>query len=149
MCGDYLERDVYCCGPEGFMTSVREILRSLGYDMERYSQETFAAPAQDVAEFKEFDDLVPSDVAVAEIVFARSGVSVQCTQTDTVLRVAKSAALSIPSGCTFGVCGTCKVRKTAGDVHMVHNGGISEDDIAEGFILACCSTPIGKVEVDA
>jgi stachydrine N-demethylase, reductase component len=31
----------------------------------------------------------------------------------------------------------------------VHNGGISEDDIAEGFILACCSTPIGKVEVDA
>jgi hypothetical protein len=38
----------------------------------------------------------------------------------------------IPSGCTFGVCGTCKVRKTAGEVHMVHNGGISQDDIDNG-----------------
>ena len=32
---------------------------------------------------------------------------------------------------------------------MVHNGGISEDDVTEGYILACCSHPIGKVEVEA
>jgi ferredoxin-NADP reductase len=149
MCGDYLERDVYCCGPEGFMTSVREILRSLGYDMERYSQESFVAPAVNESQFKEFHDLVPSDVAAAEIVFARSGVTVQCSETDTVLRIAKASALTIPSGCTFGVCGTCKVRKTAGAVHMVHNGGISDDDIAAGYILACCSTPIGRIEIEA
>ncbi|MGV8985821.1 MAG: 2Fe-2S iron-sulfur cluster-binding protein [Cypionkella sp.] len=149
MCGDYLERDVYCCGPEGFMANVREILRSLGYDMERYQQETFAAPAQSVAEFKEFDDVVPSDVALSEIFFSRSGVSVQCTETDTVLQIAKASSLNIPNGCNFGVCGTCKVHKTSGTVHMVHNGGISEEDIEAGFILACCSTPIGKVEVDA
>ena len=40
-----------------------------------------------------------------------------------------AAGVAIPSGCTFGVCGTCKVRKTAGEVHMVHNGGITEDEI--------------------
>ncbi|MGB0912734.1 MAG: 2Fe-2S iron-sulfur cluster-binding protein, partial [Phaeobacter italicus] len=45
-------------------------------------------------------------------------------------------------------CGTCKVRKTSGEVHMVHNGGISDDDVADGYILACCSHPIGKVEVE-
>ena len=55
-----------------------------------------------------------------------------------------SAGALIPSGCTFGVCGTCKVRKTAGEVHMVHNGGITEEDIAAGYVLACCSKPIGK-----
>jgi stachydrine N-demethylase, reductase component len=32
-------------------------------------------------------------------------------------------------------------------VHMVHNGGISDDDIEAGYILACCSRPIGRVEV--
>jgi hypothetical protein len=31
---------------------------------------------------------------------------------------------------------------------MVHNGGISEDDIEAGYILACCSKPIGQVEID-
>ena len=44
--------------------------------------------------------------------------------------VSRSAGLNIPSGCTFGLCGTCKIRKVAGEVHMVHNGGISDDDIA-------------------
>jgi hypothetical protein len=32
---------------------------------------------------------------------------------------------------------------------MVHNGGISDDDVEEGFILACCSNPIGKVSIQA
>ncbi|TGV92739.1 2Fe-2S iron-sulfur cluster-binding protein, partial [Mesorhizobium sp. M2E.F.Ca.ET.154.01.1.1] len=47
------------------------------------------------------------------------------------------------------ICGTCKVRKTEGQVHMVHNGGITEDEIADGFILACCSNPVGLVRLEA
>ena len=35
MTPDYLDRDVYCCGPEGFMQSVRDMLHSLGYDMSK------------------------------------------------------------------------------------------------------------------
>jgi ferredoxin len=131
------------------MTSVREILHSLGYDMQRYFQESFAAPAETMAEIKEFDDEVPSEGAVAEIYFAGADVTAACTETDTVLQIAKASGVPIPSGCTFGICGTCKVRKTAGAVHMVHNGGISDDDVEEGFILACCSNPIGKVRIEA
>ncbi|MHA6346032.1 FAD-binding oxidoreductase [Roseivivax sp. CAU 1761] len=149
MAHDYLERDVYCCGPAPFMEAVRDMLNALGYDMARYHQESFAAPAETTAELTEFDDVVPDEAAAAEVAFARSGVTVPCTQTDTVLQVARSAGLNIPSGCTFGLCGTCKIRKTDGEVHMVHNGGISEDDIAEGYILACCSHPIGSVAVEA
>ena len=32
---------------------------------------------------------------------------------------------------------------------MVHNGGISEDDIAAGYIPACSWHPMGRVEIDA
>lgn len=148
MCNDYLERDVYCCGPEGFMTAVREILNSLGFDMDRYHQESFAAPAETQAEMTEFDDVVPEDDAKAEIVFAKSGKSVVCRETDTVLQMARAQHLPIPSGCTFGLCGTCKVRKLSGEVVMVHNGGITEEEIEDGYILACCSNPIGRVEVE-
>jgi len=31
---------------------------------------------------------------------------------------------------------------------MVHNGGISDDEIAAGYILACCSHPMGEVSVE-
>jgi len=148
MAPDYLERDVFCCGPEGFMQSVREALQGLGFDMDRYHQESFHAPAESEADVPAIDDVVPDDDTRAEVVFSSSGVTAKVAETDTILAAAKANGLNIPSGCTFGVCGTCKVRKTAGEVHMVHNGGISDDDIADGYILACCSNPIGKVEVE-
>jgi len=144
---DYLDRDVYCCGPEAFMTSVREMLIALGYDMARYNQESFHAPVGDEREIEVPLDVTPSGAAVAEVVFARSAVTVACTQTDTILKLAKGAGLNIPSGCNFGLCGTCKIRKLSGEVHMVHNGGITEDEVAEGYILACCAQPMGRVEV--
>lgn len=146
--GDYLEREVYCCGPEPFMDAVREMLIGLGYDMDRYHQESFVAPVKKEEQLPEHDDVIPDEDARASVTFGKSEVTAECHETDTVLAVARGAGIVIPSGCTFGVCGTCKVRKTAGEVHMVHNGGISEDDIDSGYILACCSKPIGSVEID-
>ena len=148
MAPDYLEREVYCCGPEPFMQAVRDMLIGFGYDMEHYHQESFGAPVRNEADAPVIEDVIPDEEARAEITFAASGVTAKCHETDTVLAVAKANGLNIPSGCTFGLCGTCKIRKTAGEVHMVHNGGISDEDIEEGYILACCSHPIGAVSVE-
>ena len=148
MAPDYLDREVFCCGPEPFMRAVREMLGALGYDMARYHQESFQAPVATEAEVRPLDDVTPDAEARSEILFARSNVSVRCAETDTVLAMAKASKLNIPSGCNFGLCGTCKIRKLSGEVHMVHNGGISDDDIAAGYILACCSHPLGQVVVE-
>lgn len=148
MAPDYLEREVFCCGPEPFMQAVREMLVSLGYDMAHYHQESFGTPVRTEAEAPVIADVMPDANSGAEIAFTASGITAPCAQTDTVLAVARRAGLNIPSGCTFGLCGTCKVKKTAGEVHMVHNGGISDDDIAAGYILACCANPIGRIAVD-
>jgi stachydrine N-demethylase, reductase component len=148
MAPDYLEREVFCCGPESFMQAVREALQGLGFDMNRYHQESFQARVETESDTPELDDVVPDEETRAEVTFATSGVTARVAQTETILAAAKANGLNIPSGCTFGVCGTCKVKKTTGEVHMVHNGGISEDEIADGYILACCSNPIGSVTVD-
>lgn len=148
MAPDYLEREVYCCGPEPFMNAVREALAGLGFDMDNYNQESFGAPVEEESDQPDMTEGLPDDAASAEVTFAVSGVTAKVAETDTVLAAARANGLNIPSGCTFGVCGTCKVKKTEGEVHMVHNGGISDDDIADGYILACCSNPIGKVTVD-
>lgn len=146
--GDYLDREVYCCGPEPFMNAVRDMLIALSYDMARYHQESFAKPVETEADAPPTDDIIPDAQAAAQVVFAASDVTADCLETDTVLAVARQAGIVIPSGCTFGVCGTCKIRKLSGQVHMVHSGGISEDDIEDGYILACCSKPIGAVSVE-
>ena len=69
-------------------------------------------------------------------------------ETDTILLAARNAGIAIPHGCNMGVCGTCRVKKLSGNVHMVHNGGISDEEIEEGYILACCSNPREKVVLD-
>ncbi|QRZ13060.1 hybrid-cluster NAD(P)-dependent oxidoreductase [Paracoccus methylovorus] len=148
MASDYLEREVFCCGPEPFMQAVRDMLIGLGFDMEHYHQESFGAPIRNEADAPVMDDVVPDEETFAQVTFESSGVVAKCHETDTVLAVAKANGLNIPSGCTFGLCGTCKIRKTAGEVHMVHNGGITDEDIEEGYILACCSHPIGAISVE-
>lgn len=143
---DYLEREVFCCGPEPFMTAVREALEAMGFDMDRYHQESFTAPVGETGEVPEGVQLDEETKATVE--FTTSGVTIECAETETLLAAARSAGIVIPSGCTFGVCGTCKTKKLSGQVHMVHNGGITEEDIADGYVLACCSNPIGKVSLD-
>ena len=132
------------------MQAVRDMLIGFGFDMDHYHQEAFSAPpVLKESDAPVLDDVVPSAEATSELVFSISGKSVTCSETDTVLAVSRLAGLNIPSGCNFGVCGTCKTKKLSGDVHMVHNGGISEADIEAGYILACCSLPMGRVEIEA
>lgn len=148
---DYLAREVFCCGPEPFMQAVREALSILGYDMDRYHQESFHAPEGPVNEAlydaSEDDNLI-QDNTQAEITFSSSGKSVTSSETETILTAARDADVAIPTGCTFGVCGTCKIKKIKGDVQMAHSGGIMDDEIDEGYILACCSYPKGDVVLD-
>ena len=148
MAPDYVEREVYCCGPEPFMQAVRDMLNALGFNMAHYQQEAFTVALADAIEETPISDTVPDDAVDSQVVFSRSAVTTQCLQTDTILEVAKASGLNIPSGCTMGLCGTCKVMKTTGEIHMVHNGGITASDIEAGYILACCSHPMGRVEVD-
>ncbi|MPQ95911.1 hybrid-cluster NAD(P)-dependent oxidoreductase [Thioclava sp. JE_KL1] len=145
---DYLEREVFCCGPEPFMRAVREALTGLGFDMDHYHQESFNAPTSDRPVEPE-DDVTPDEDAAVEVTFARSGKTAKIKETETLLAAAKAAGVPLPSGCTFGVCGTCKIKTKGGQVHMVHNGGITDDEIEEGYVLACCSNPIGDVSIDA
>jgi ferredoxin-NADP reductase len=146
---DFFEREVFCCGPEPFMHAVRDVLHSAGFDMHRYHEESFQTPIHDESDIiTHDDDVIIDDSHKSKVNFAESGQVVKCRESDTVLAVSKKAGLHIPSACQFGVCGSCRVRKVSGDVHMVHNGGISDEEIEEGYILACCSHPIGEVVIE-
>ncbi len=142
---DYLERDVYCCGPAPFMRAVREILHDAGYDMERYHEESFGGPNEGM--LRE-DDEFPTEGVTSTINFKQSGKSVECSQSMTLLEAAKKSSIAIPSACGIGVCGTCKVKVNAGETLMVHSGGIGKKDEEAGYVLACCTRPLSDVDID-
>ena len=148
---DFREREIFCCGPDPFMRAVRGMLEAGGFDMAHYHQESFAAPVVEEipALFASPGDAgTPAEVATP-IRFALSEVEAQCVTGQTVLQTARASGVRIPAACEFGLCGTCKVRKIAGEVEMNHNGGILDHEIDDGFILACCSKPLSPLEIEA
>jgi ferredoxin len=78
-----------------------------------------------------------------------AGKDVACKPGQTILQAARGAGIRIGAACESGLCGTCKVMKLSGDVEMNHNGGILDDEIDEGYILACCSRPKTDVQIEA
>ena len=144
---DFREREVFCCGPEPFMRAVREMLTNAGFDMEHYHQESFSAPIVEEVVVPLIEGEAAADSLPLR--FAVSDVDAQCLPGQTVLQAARASGVRISAACEFGLCGTCKVRKVSGTVEMNHNGGILDDEIEEGFILACCSRPVTAVEIEA
>ena len=129
------------------MRAVREMLANAGFDMEHYHQESFSAPIIEEVVVPLIEGEAAADSLPLR--FAVSDVDAQCLPGQTVLQAARASGVRISAACEFGLCGTCKVRKVSGTVAMNHNGGILDDEIEEGFILACCSRPVTAVEIEA
>ena len=60
---------------------------------------------------------------------------------ETILVSAAKAGIVIPSSCRQGLCATCRVTKLSGDAEMHQNGGLFDDEVEAGDILACCTYP--------
>jgi ring-1,2-phenylacetyl-CoA epoxidase subunit PaaE len=66
-----------------------------------------------------------------------------------ILDSARLAGLPAPFACKAGVCATCRARVMAGGVEMAARYGLTDEEVASGYILTCQSVPKGEgLEVD-
>jgi ring-1,2-phenylacetyl-CoA epoxidase subunit PaaE len=49
--------------------------------------------------------------------------------------------LPAPYACKGGVCTTCRAKILSGTVAMKKNYGLSEAEIAQGYVLTCQAVP--------
>lgn len=55
----------------------------------------------------------------------------------------------LPFACKGGVCGTCRAKITAGEVHLRRNFALEPDELDAGFVLTCQSLPVSnRITVD-
>ncbi|MCC8400318.1 hybrid-cluster NAD(P)-dependent oxidoreductase [Paraburkholderia sp. MMS20-SJTN17] len=139
---DFLEREVFTCGPAPYMQAVRNLLDEGGFDRKHYHEESFsfetvseaAAPVETATRFK--------------VSFTRSHREIECGGAQHVLDAAKQAGVRLPASCTQGMCGTCKVKLVSGEVAMKHAGGIRQREIDQGMVLLCCSKPLTDLVIE-
>jgi glycine betaine catabolism B len=146
---DLNEREVFCCGPDPYMSGVRAMLPALGFDMAHYHEESFVfEELSSVEQAGALGEPVELADATCKIEFTKSGRTIECRPDQFILDAARLAGMRLPFSCNKGVCGTCKSKKTAGQVVMSHGGGIRQREIDAGMILICCSKPLGDVTID-
>jgi ferredoxin-NADP reductase len=143
---DYQEREVFACGPAGYMDAVRQLLLAGNHDPARYHQESF-----NFAETVEVVEAAPEEASAQtcfSVRLSRSGKTFTIEPSQTVLAAARKAGVPLPSSCSQGICGTCKTTVLEGTVEMKHNGGIRPREIDKGLRLMCCSKPTSDLVLD-
>lgn len=132
---DLHERDIYLCGPQGFMDAVIELLRNSSYDLKRLHCERFVAPVPHA--------LSPADFATdtAEIHFRHLDRHITLTPEDqglTLMQIAERHEIPIETGCRQGMCGTCKLT--------LAEGAVSGNQLGHAVYL-CSAYPASNVLV--
>jgi len=66
-----------------------------------------------------------------------------------ILDSARASGLPAPFACKAGVCATCRAKVTSGKVEMAARYGLTDEEVADGYVLTCQSVPLGDgVAVD-
>lgn len=60
----------------------------------------------------------------------------------SILENARAAGMPAPFACKAGVCATCRAKVISGQVTMKQNYGLSDDEVAQGYVLTCQAVPM-------
>jgi len=136
----------YYCGPGLMMEAMTVGLKQWGVPETHLHFETFTAMS-----VKRVSHATVATTGVApvtnQVTFRKSNVTRPWQdQHGSLLDLAESAGIAIPSGCRAGSCGTCVVALLSGNVNYVHAPGIP---LEARTCLTCLAQPKGDVALDA
>ncbi|RUO97766.1 2Fe-2S iron-sulfur cluster-binding protein [Hyphomicrobium sp.] len=119
------------CGPENLMVSATEVIGSLGVASHRIASERFGGRGEVAPEGTNCDAIVHMRLFGQSTEFSPGNL--------TIADGAIEAGVNFPYSCGIGVCAICKVRVEEGRAAMADNTILPAEEIAKGYILACCS----------
>jgi 3-ketosteroid 9alpha-monooxygenase subunit B len=146
----YTAYDAFVCGPGPFMDLTTDVLRQLGFPRERRQQEVFVSIQGDPFgdERKQVDAAARAHQANTRIVVEMDGDTYDYDDwapTTKLLDHLESKGVKAPYSCREGVCSTCEFTLLEGEVELLKNDVLDEDDLEEGIRLACQALPASDV----
>ena len=128
----------YVCGPGPFMDVVEQALREGGVPEDRIHIERFTPTEQVLEPLPPFSTAVASQVTIE--LSGRTG-SAEHRPGTTILQTARQMGMSPPFSCEAGSCATCMARLVEGTAAMHVNNALTDDEVAEGWVLTCQAVP--------
>ncbi|UPT63561.1 MAG: 2Fe-2S iron-sulfur cluster-binding protein [Hyphomonadaceae bacterium JAD_PAG50586_4] len=134
----------FICGPGPMMDAAEEALLACGVEKSRILIERFTTGLLSEAQAAAARALEQKAAGLKMSVTLngrRMQVSFDPAQ-HSILDNVRAAGLPAPFACKGGVCATCRAKVIAGEVSMKVNYGLSEQEIADGYVLTCQATPL-------
>jgi len=139
----------FICGPGPMMDAAEAALLDRGVDKDRIHIERFTAGRPSAALAAQMQALQEqaAGLTVSVTLDGRTR-KVDFTEAN-ILDSARAAGLPAPFACKAGVCATCRAKVTRGKVEMAARYGLTDEEVAAGYVLTCQSVPAGEgVAVD-
>jgi 3-ketosteroid 9alpha-monooxygenase subunit B len=157
----YLAYHAFVCGPAPYMKMVTTVLRELEFPRDRRHQEKFvslggnpfgdieemAEAEREIAESDDGDDGVAEDTGPAGPVKLEVELDGEEHTFDDwdpkvkLLEFLESKGVKAPYSCREGECSACAIRLLEGEVRMLHNDVLDDEDLEDGIRLGCQSLP--------
>ena len=151
---DTMDKEYFICGPEQMMVNVSEALEKLGADKKRIHIELFTTPVtteakKDLEHSHGTDGAFSGTANMKVILDGREHELQLAAKGDAILDAAIDAGLDVPFACKGAVCCTCKARVVEGQVEMDMNYALTDEEVADGYVLTCQAHPrSARVVVD-
>lgn len=133
-----LDSDVYICGPDTFMSDVRDGLKQWGIPGERIHIESFGGGSQ--VGSVENVGMVDAEVRLV-------GTEILCRwkpDSGSLLNLLEKAGVAVAYSCRAGMCGSCEQTLVSGHVRYVSQPSYP---VAPGRVLLCCAQPASDVTI--
>jgi ferredoxin-NADP reductase len=130
--------EFYICGPGPFMDVVEQTLRSRGVAPARILIERFTP-----AEWMQEPEPSPAAAVATQVTVEldERTATADYRPGTTILQTARQLGMAPPFSCESGSCATCMARLVEGTVSMRVNNALTDDEVAEGWILTCQAVP--------
>lgn len=137
--------EVFICGPEEMILSVRQQIIDLGMDASNVHMELFTSPDQPKTSHEKWVKEHPEDEGkTSKVSITLDGTTFDLDlpyNGDSILDAALKVGADLPFACKGGVCCTCRARITEGEVEMEVNYALEPDEVKNGYVLTCQSHP--------
>lgn len=120
---------IFICGPEQFMQDTQRYLAALNFDLNYCYQESFSTSQK--------ANLNTDIVKPLTITIEDHHLTLAANDNEVLADVLEKAQAPIVIACRSGVCGACKCKVTKGSVTMSEQHVLTQDEIEQGYVLAC------------
>ena len=134
--------DYFICGPGEFIDNANDLLLLNKINQNKINIEHFTSV---IKEDINYDN--NSDEIIANVMVTVDGEDFEFTLSSkekTILDAAMEQGADVPFSCKGAVCCTCKAKVMEGKVIMDQNFALSDEEVAEGYVLGCQSHPASE-----